>query len=262
MLFQPSRSKFNRRNPPLAQSSQTQGIMPLRQPFTVLVPHQLAMKKSRRRPAKRPVQQKLARRAHQQVFTPYHLGDLHRRIVHHTGQLIRRHIIMPPDHKIAKILARNIGLLAKVFIVERNRFTVRNTEPPAILPSFNVRQLILPAGSGINDFVIGRMRRVDCRLNVLAGAGAGINKISSPEPLQGGAIKIHPFTLMVRPEAAPDIRPFTPLKAKPAQVFHHGRDKFRTAARTIQVFIAQDQPAASRLCTFLRHPKCSRMAEM
>jgi len=76
-------------------------------PAALLVTHEFAVEKCRNRQAQGTVEQKLPRRADQQVTTAHNLGDLHRCVVHHAGQLIGRQIIGPPDDKIAKIFPRD-----------------------------------------------------------------------------------------------------------------------------------------------------------
>lgn len=117
----------------IPQCAQTQGVVPFGQPLALFIHHQCAMKKFRRRQFQRAVKQQLPRRAHQQIRASHDLGDLHHRVVHDAGQLIRRNFIpVPPgpDHKVAEILARHKCLRAEMPVPERNRFAIGNTEAP------------------------------------------------------------------------------------------------------------------------------------
>jgi hypothetical protein len=104
--------------------------MPLGQSSARFIAQQGTMKKCRWFQIQRPVKQDLPRRAHQQVFTAYHLGDLHGRVVEYTGELIRRNVVMPPDDKITKMPAGDELLWPKIPVGERNNFTVRNAKTP------------------------------------------------------------------------------------------------------------------------------------
>ena len=88
------------------------------------------MKKFWRRQPERAINQNLPRRADQQIRAAHDFGDPHRRIVHDARELICRNIVVPPDHKIAKILSGDKSLFATIFVREGNRFAVGNAETP------------------------------------------------------------------------------------------------------------------------------------
>ena len=113
-----------------AQCSQAQRIVALGQPHAGFIAPEWTMKKCRWRQAQRAVKQKLTRRADEQISAAHDLGDLHRRIVHHTRQLIRRHVVVPPYDEIAEILAGYELLRAEIAVHERNRLAIGNTEAP------------------------------------------------------------------------------------------------------------------------------------
>ena len=112
------------------QGAQTQCVMALGQPPAFFVPHQRTVEKCRWRQAERAVKQDLPRRADQQISPAHNLGDAHRRVIHHTGQLIRRDFIATPQDKISKILSGRELLLSIISVHERNRFAVRDAETP------------------------------------------------------------------------------------------------------------------------------------
>ena len=114
-----------------AQFSQTQGIVPFGQPPVISIQHQRAMGKFRGYHTKRAIKQKLPRRADEQIRATHHLGDLHRRVIRNTRELIGRNIVMPPDDKIAKIFSSHEFLCSIISVRERNRLAVGNAETPA-----------------------------------------------------------------------------------------------------------------------------------
>ena len=117
-----------------AQLPQAQGIMPFRQPNTRGIRHDGTMIKRRRRPTERAIQQQLPRRAHQQIRATHDFRDLHRGIIHHARELIRRHVIRAPHHEIPKIPSRNKLLRTEISVHETYRFAVRHAKPPAKFP--------------------------------------------------------------------------------------------------------------------------------
>jgi hypothetical protein len=106
------------------------------------------------------------------------------------------------------------------------------------------------------------VRRSDGSLDVLARTGAGINKVPGAQLIQCGAVKTHPFALVVGAEFAADIRPLAPYETEPAQILQHRLEEFHFETHGIHVFIAQNQRAAMGAGAFLRGPERSRMAEM
>ncbi len=147
------------------QGSQAQTFTPLCEPLAILIHHERTMKKPWCFQSERPIKQKLPRRRKQQIFAPHHLGNFHGRIVHHTGQLIGRNVIVPPHDKIPEIFSGNERFLAKILISKCHRFAIGRTEAPGKFCAFDLS--VAPAGSGINRlFVIRRVRRLGGRLNV------------------------------------------------------------------------------------------------
>jgi hypothetical protein len=75
----------------------------------------------------------LPRGGFEQVFAANDLGDSHRSIIYHDRQLIRGHVVVPPDYEIAKILSGHELLRAEPPIYKGNDFTVGNAEAPIYL---------------------------------------------------------------------------------------------------------------------------------
>lgn len=63
------------------------------------------MKEIGRLETQRTMEQDLSSGGLQQIRTSHNFGDLHGGIVNNTGELIRRHIIVPPDDEITKVLS-------------------------------------------------------------------------------------------------------------------------------------------------------------
>ena len=101
--------------------------MPLRQPHSRLIAHQIAVKIIRRRQPQRPKQKNLPRRRLQQIRAAHDFGDPHRRIVHHHRQLIRRHIVAPPNNEVAEVAPRNKPLRPEMQV--RQNKSPRHPEP-------------------------------------------------------------------------------------------------------------------------------------
>ena len=126
----------------------------------------------------------------------------------------------------------------------------------------NVREFFIPAGAGVNRFVVNFVGRGSRSGEFLSRAGAGINCAGVEKLLKHGAIERDTMTLGIGAEGTAAIRAFLPLQAKPVKVFQHGRDKFRAATVAIEVFVAENERAAMGLGALLRDPEGSSMAEM
>ena len=231
------------------------------EPPAIFIGQQLAVKKGRRRPFQRAVEQQLPRGTHEQIGAANDLGYSHGRIIRHTGELIRRNIVRPPDHEIAKIPAGDESLGPEMLIVKFNFLPVRDPEAPGILIPAGGRHGPPATGAGIDGFIIA-MGGGYGGLNIFAGAGAGINPIVRAQRFQSGAIRIHPFTLIIGTEMPAAIRTLLPVQAKPAQIFDHSRNEFGPAAGAIQILVSQYQNATVLARPFLRSPESARMAKM
>ena len=79
------------------------------------------MEERRRRHAQGPVEQQLPGGGPQEIGAAHDLGDPHRGVIDHTGQLIGRDVILPPDHKVAKINARREPLPTAITVHKLDR---------------------------------------------------------------------------------------------------------------------------------------------
>ena len=112
----------------LAEFAQAQGIVTFGKADAGFIQHQRAMKESRRLEPKRTMEQDLSSGGFEQIRSADNFRDLHGSIVNNTGELIRRHIVVPPDDEIAKILSGNKRLRPEMTVAEGNGFAVGNVE--------------------------------------------------------------------------------------------------------------------------------------
>ncbi len=94
--------------------------MPLGQPHTCLIAHQITVIIIRHRQPERPEQKNLPRRRFQQIRPAHDFRDAHGGIVNHDSQLIRRHVVAPPNNKISKVAPRDKPLQSEMQIVKTN----------------------------------------------------------------------------------------------------------------------------------------------
>src|SRR5277367_1206557 len=208
------------------------------------------------------IEQELPGGGKQQVFAAHDLGDLHRRVVHHHGQLISRNAIVPPHDKIAKVPSSDKTLRAEMAVGEGDAFGLRNAEAPGESSSGNVRGRSAPACAWVNQFILGGVRRGGGGLNVPARAGARINGAAPNEFLQCLPVKRQPGALNIRSIWPATIRPLLPLESKPAKVLDHGDGKLRPAPVGIEVLRPEEQGAVAFLSPLRGRPKSAGMAEV
>jgi len=77
--------------------------MPLRQPHSYVIAHKIAVIVSWRLQPQRSEQKNLPRRRLQQIGPTHDFRDAHGGIVDNDGQLVGRHIVAPPNDKIAEV---------------------------------------------------------------------------------------------------------------------------------------------------------------
>ncbi len=256
--------------------------MALGQSNTSLIDQQRTVIERREWQAQRPIEQLLTGRGNQQISAPNHLGDLHGRIIHHDGKLVRRNPIMPPDHEIPEILPRHKGLGTQASVDEGDCLAIRGPETPvpfelmvACSQGWLEDRLMLagvgkakpatqgrPASPWINRFLFGRMRCLQSALHIAARAATRINETPIPEDGKGRLVGFRPCLLRVGRKRPTAVGSFLPMEPEPTQVFDHGRDEFRAATVTVEILVAQDEDAATRLRPLLCHPERPGMAQV
>src|SRR5437899_893201 len=88
------------------------------------------MVKVRRPKTQGTIKQELAGGGREQILATHNLRDFHRRVVNHHRELISRNVVVPPNHKIAKILTGYEALRAAAAIHEADILAIRNVESP------------------------------------------------------------------------------------------------------------------------------------
>lgn len=88
------------------------------------------MVKPRRGQIQRAIKQQLPGGRTEEIATSDHLGNLHRRIVHDHSKLIRRRVVVSPNHEVAEIAPRDESLMPLAFVVVFNDLSVRDPESP------------------------------------------------------------------------------------------------------------------------------------
>jgi hypothetical protein len=184
--------------------------MPLGQPNTGIVCDERTVIEPRRRQAQSSIQQQLARRGPQEIFSADDLTDSHLRIINHNCQLVGGHVIVPPDDEITEILPCYKLLLSATAIDERNDLAIGHAKTPVdgtrrhdclsaitipLTPTLSPRIGGMGTGfertalAGINWFIFADMRRGQGTKNILAGTGARIDEATGLQPLERRPIK-------------------------------------------------------------------------
>ena len=200
----------------------------------------------------------------EQVLAADDFGNAHSGIINHHGELVGWDVIVPPDHEVAKIPARDEKLCTVVAVNKGNHFAVRDSEAPVLpavcllhsafclpvlrshtaeggLPSaFTPR----PARAWIERFIFAGMWSLKGAQDILAGTGAGINKAAGAQLLEGRVVEVAALALRVGAAGSATVRAFLPLETELTQVLDHGGHKMRPAACAVQVFIPEHQSAA------------------
>lgn len=114
----------------LPKGFQAQGIVAFGQALPGGISHQSAVIKIWRSQVQSPVKEQLAHGGFQQISAAHYFSDLQRRVIYHTGELIRGHIVRSPDDKVAEIFASHEGLQAEVGVGKGDSFVVRNAKAP------------------------------------------------------------------------------------------------------------------------------------
>src|SRR5688500_3472009 len=100
------------------------------------------------------IEQQLPSRGNEQVSATHYFRNLHRSVINDHRQLIGRHAIMPPNHKVAEILSCNERLRTDRTIIERNGFAIRHTETPGESAVAKSGSRIAATRPRINQFII------------------------------------------------------------------------------------------------------------
>ena len=188
----------------------------------------------------------MLRRGADPLLAPQHVADVHQMVVHDHGQVVggeavgldqHLHVDLPPrdfdvaaqpicepaDALFGHRQAHHMGFAGRHALAYFGR---RKRLAAAIVARRLARRLLLST-HGLEAF----------------GRAEAAERPAALEQLLGMAtVDVEPFALPIRAVVAPDIRPFVPLDAGPAQRLEDGRLGSRRAAGAIGIFDAQDEP--------------------
>ena len=116
------------------QRPETERVVAFGKTNAGFVGHQRTVIKVWRLQAERAVKQKLTGRGQKEISAADDFGDSHRGVVHDHGELVRRHIVVPPDDEIAEIFSRHELLRSELAIGEGNDLAVGDAETPGEFP--------------------------------------------------------------------------------------------------------------------------------
>ena len=173
----------------------------------------------------------------QEVGTPDDLGDSHGGVVHHDGKLVGGRVVIPPDHKIAKVPAGDEPLGAAAEVGKPDLLTIRDPESPGNLPFAlgGSRSVARAAGPGVRRLLVTRVGGRDRGSDVLARAGAGVEGPCLEKPLEGFAVEGNPLALDVGAVGAANVGPFLPVESEPSEVLAGRPAELVPAARPIEI---------------------------
>lgn len=124
------------------------------------ITYQIAMVEGWRRQTEPSIQKQLPRSGLEQICAAHNFGDPHFCVVDSCRQLIRGHIVSPPNHEIAKVTAGGEVLLAEMKVIKSNRLAIGHTKAP--IHAGRLRELPgvrAPAAlAGVDWFIIGAIR--------------------------------------------------------------------------------------------------------
>ena len=106
------------------------------------------------------------------------------------------------------------------------------------------------------------MRCLRCQRKVLAGAGAGINASALYQRAPCFEVERTPLALFVRDEGTTNVRTFLPVDAEPMEVFQHSLSELGARALRVEVFVSEDEYAASIASTFEGDPERPSVTEV
>jgi hypothetical protein len=77
-----------------------------------------------------PIEKDLPSRGEQEIRAANDFGYAHGNVIHHHGEFIGRYIFAIPNEKVTEVPKCGFFYRAKIFIRERDRNVIRNTEAP------------------------------------------------------------------------------------------------------------------------------------
>lgn len=265
-----------------AKRPEAESVMAFGQAVAGLVFEQRTMIKPRRGRSKCAAEKQLAGCGAKEFFSANNFSDVHGGVIDNDRELIRGNIIMPPHYEITEILSCDKLLRSVPTIDKRDYLPIGHAEAPvylgcmlkvercgfsldrARLVTFNLKLGIRrgPARARINWCVLAVVRRLQCPQHILARAGTGVNEAAGSEFFESGHVERTTFTLRVGSERSAAVWTFLPTKAEPSQIFQHGLDELRPAARAVQILVSKNEGSMMPGCPLLCSPKRSRVTQV
>ena len=180
----------------------------------------------------RALQEDLSSGAVEQVGAAGDMGDRHRGVVDHDGELIRPGSVAAAEHEVTD-LARDVLAAATEHAIVEADLASRHAPAQARRSIGMARRRA--TGAGVDR--LGAVRRDRAVAQLFAGAGAWIGV----EPLERGLVPRVPLGLPVGPMRTADVGAFVPVEAEPAKVVELAALVLGLAALGIEIFDAQDE---------------------
>jgi hypothetical protein len=183
-----------------------------------------------------PIKQNLPRRRGDQIVAANDLRDPHGRIIDGDGELIRRRVVVLPNHEIADGLGDVQPSRATEAIDKRWRFL--DAEPPAMGAIGDLPGMTTRTRPRVSRAFIACVRGTGGRQDIRSRTGTRIDEVLANEFFQCGPINRHSRGLHNR---------FTvPVESEPTKVFQGLIGRAGLDARTINVLDPQSDFPASR----------------
>jgi hypothetical protein len=214
-------------------------------------------------PAQGAIEEELSCGGNEKVFAAHDFADSHGMIVGDAGELVAGKIVVPPNDEIAEIMASGEVLRAKIDVLKANLLRVGNAKAPAhFCARRNLLDSFMTAGAGVNGFLFTLMGGLQGAQDILTRTGAGVRRAQFAQAIELSSIQFDSLALVVRGERPADVRAFVPGEAEPLKVLDECSSELGPDTGAVQIFVAEDERAASGACAFLRDPKSTCMAEV
>ena len=222
--------------------------VPLRQRRVIGPHHHGQMRELGRCEPERLVEQNLPRRVRDVILAADHMRDLHQRIVHDHGEVVRRRAVGANDHRIADHLGLKTDLAADG-VGEDDLASLGHAKADRRpLARRNARAGLLAwygaARAGIERRPPGLDRLPPLRLELRSRAEAVVRRVGVQQLFRVRLVEVQPLGLAVRTERAAEIGPLIPVETEPAQIAEDRRLRLAGRALGIGVLDAQNERAA------------------
>jgi len=196
-----------------------------------------------------------------EVGSAHHLGDGHKGVVDHAGELITGRAGLAwsewpaPDQEVAEVATGDIGLRPEATVTELNGLAVRHAKAVAgVGIEAAHRAGGWAAAAAVDGLIVVLVRGLGALGEVVAAAGARIDGPGGEQAVEGFAVGVETRGLGEHGRL--------PLDAEPGKILQHGVDELRLRALGIEVLVAQQQLPAGGPGALVGDPEGCRVAEM